>query len=495
MEPTDRAGRPAGLLESAALRAVLLAALVVALYGNTLGNGFVWDDRLTAAASPSALLRPSPGTYYRPVAMLTFAADRLLWGTDPAGFHFTNILCHGLTCWLLLGFCRNLGMSWGIAMAASVLFAAHPLQSEAVAYISGRTDVLCAVFALLAIRVWRRARHPFDAAAAGSAALFVLALFCKETAVLLPLLLPLAGRRGTGPLPVLPLLAAAGWLVFFAGAGPGLRLAGLGERLGAVAAAALTYARLVVWPSDLHLERFTPVQGFTVVTTAMAWGILGILAAGLVRLARGVAGGMLWPALTVATYLPVSGLVPIYPQIADQALFTPEHVLYLPLLGVTPVVAGAVAGIRAARLRRAAPALLLALLGVWGAIVMRRNADWRDEVTLFRHTLAYDPPVGRVWFNLGNLRLQAGDAPAAAALYREALRRSPRDAAVRYNLAIALQRQGALREAETEYARVIDLDPGFVGAYQAQAALLAARGETEAAQRLLVEARRRAGRE
>ncbi len=489
--PTGSARRSGGPLENAALRAAIVAATVAALYGNTLGNGFVWDDRLTAAASPGGLLRPNPRTYYRPVAMLTFAADRLLWGEDPTGFHLTNILCHGLTSWLLLGLCRTLGMRSGAALAASLLFAAHPLQSEAVAYISGRTDVLCALFALLAVRVWLRARRAFDVPAAGSAGLLLLALLCKETAVLLPFVLLLAHRRDRGPLPALPLLAAAAWLVFFSSTGPGVRVAGIGDRLGAVAAAALTYARLVVWPVGLHIERFTPVQGWTVATTVVAWGALGILAAVIVRIARGVDGGMLWPALTAATYAPVSGLIPIYPQIADQLLFTPEHALYLPLLGVTPLVAGAVAGCRVARLRRVAPALLVALLAAWGMIVVRRNADWRDEETLFRHTLAYDPPVGRVWFNLGNLRLHTGDAPAAAALYREALRRSPRDAAVHYNLAIALQRQGALRDAEAEYARVNGLDPSFLAAYRAQASLLAARGEMLAAQLLLEEARQR----
>ncbi len=485
------AWHPGPRLDSGTLQAILLAGLVATLYGNTLGNGFVWDDRLTAAASPGTLLRPSPGTYYRPVAMLTFATDRLLWGDNPAGFHLTNILCHGLTSWLLLGLCRSLGMSSGVALAASLLFAAHPLQSEAVAYISGRTDVLCALFVLLAVRVWRRARHWLDARAAASAGLLLIALLCKETAVLIPVVLLLVHPHERAPRPVLPLLAAAAWLLFFAGTGPGMRVAGVSERLGAVAAAALTYARLVVWPVDLHLERFTPVQGWTVATTVMAWAALALLGAAMVRIARGVDGGMLWLALAAATYAPVSGLVPIYPQIANQALFTPEHALYLPLLGLTPLVAGAAAGSRAARRRRTLPALLLTVLAAWGAIVVRRNADWRDEETLFRHTLAYDPPVGRVWFNLGNLRLHAGDDPAAAALYREALRRSPRDSAVHYNLAIALQRQGELRDAEMEYARVIALDPDFVAAYRAQAALLGARGEMEEARRLLLEAQRR----
>jgi len=544
------------LLENRAVGAALLAVLITVLYSNTLRNAFVWDDFLTAAnaaASPGTLLHPTPGTYYRPVAMLTLAMDRVLWGENPIGFHLTNILCHFAVSWLLLGLCGKLGMPPRPALVASLIFAAHPLQSEAVSYISGRTDILCALFVLLAVRVWLGAQRPFDHRAMGSAGLVLVALLCKETAVLLPLVFLIRQKRGRPPVPVLPLLAAASWLIFFAGTGPGLRFAGVGDRLGAVAGATLTYARLLVWPVGLHLERFTPVEGWSPPATAAAWGLLGIIAAGILRAARGVDGRMLWPALTAATYAPVSGLLPIYPQIADQALFTPEHALYLPLLGLAPLVAGAAArswlgacpsnapaaakgagaasGVLAtpsgdvghhrrwrasvaaalaplaprllrlavvgysdrllARVRTVLPALFLALLVAWGTVVVDRNGDWRDEETLFSHTLAYQPPVGRVWFNLGNLRLRAGDNAAAVALYREALRRSPNDAAVHFNLGIALQRQGELRGAEAEYARTIATDPEFLAAYRAQAALLATRGEVEAARRVLAEEKRR----
>lgn len=470
-----------------------MGLLVAVLYANTLGNAFVWDDALTAArAAPGGPLHLIPGSYYRPVTMLTFAMDRRLWGHNPAGFHLTNMLCHFGVCWLLFALCTAFGMPPGPALAASLIFAAHPLQTEAVSYISGRTDILCGLFALLTVHVWLRARRPFDRYAVGSTALLLLALLSKETAVLLPAALLPSAKRARSAIPVLPLLAAAIWLILFTRTGPGLRIAGIGDRLGAVAGAALTYVRLLVWPLDLHLERFTPVEGWTVAGTVLAWAVLATIAAGIVRTARRIEGGLLWPALAAATYAPVSGLLPIYPQIADRALFTPEHALYLPLLGLAPLASAGVAHRCPARLRTAVlPVALVVLLVAWGTIVVRRNRDWRDEDTLFEHTLAYDPPVGRVWFNLGNLRLRAGENSAATALYREALRRSPNDPAVHFNLGIALQRQGKLGAAEDEYARTIAIDPDFLEAYRAQAILLAARGEREAAGRLLAEEQRR----
>jgi hypothetical protein len=454
---------------------------VVALcYAGTLRNGFVWDDRLTALAPPSweTLVGSRTGAYYRPVVRLSFAADRSLWGEAAAGYHLTNILCHAAVSWLLLLLGRAVGLGGGAALAGALVFAAHPVQTEAVSYISGRTDLLCALFLLCALHLWRRARSAWDRHAVTAGAAIVLALLCKEAAVLAPLalLLPSASAVRPAPLPLVPLSCALAWLLAWStsAGGPGVHVTGLVQRLPAVAAAGVTYLRLLVWPADLHLERFTPVEGWSGGMVAVFAGILAATGAALLAAARRLPGGWLWRALAVTTYAPVSGLLPVYPQVADRVLFTPEHFLSLPLLGIGPLVTGAIAVHWPRRARAvAAPAFAL-LLVVWGAVIVDRNADWRDEETLFRHTLAYQPPVARVWFNLGNTRLAAGDFRRAADLYAAALARSPNDAAIHYNLGIALQKQHRLAEAESHYARALALDPSQRDAARALAALHAA---------------------
>ena len=123
-------------------------------------------------------------------------------------------------------------------------------------------------------------------------------------------------------------------------------------------------------------------------------------------------------------------------------------------------------------------------LAIWSVLVVRRNRDWRDEQTIFRHTLAYDPPAARVWFNLGNLSLAAGRLDEARRLYEAALAREPNDAGAHLNLGITLERQGERAGAESEYRRAIAADPRLAEAYRALAALLVARGETAEAARL-----------
>jgi tetratricopeptide (TPR) repeat protein len=148
--------------------------------------------------------------------------------------------------------------------------------------------------------------------------------------------------------------------------------------------------------------------------------------------------------------------VPVYPAIADRALFVPEHFLYLPLVGLAPLVVATVARLCPPR---AAGAVLVAVLAVWGVLVVDRNRDWRDEETLFRHTIAYDPPAARAWYNLANLALAAGRLDEARRLYGEALVREPRDAAAHLNLGITLQRQNDRPAAEREYRAAIAADP------------------------------------
>jgi len=168
-------------------------------------------------------------------------------------------------------------------------------------------------------------------------------------------------------------------------------------------------------------------------------------------------------ALAVLAWLPTSGLVPVYPAIADRWLFAAEHFLYVPLCGLVPLGAAFVGERLPAR---AGAGLAAALLAVWVPLTVIRNRDWRDEETLFRQTLRWEPPAARVWYDLGNVRLAAGDPVEAERLYREAAARAPRDGAVRLNLGIALQRQGRRDEAAAEYAEALRLDPRLGDAFR-----------------------------
>jgi hypothetical protein len=463
------------------LRAGLVLVAGALLYGNTLANELVWDDRLTAAAAAddplAALARPT-GSYYRPVVMPSFALDAALWGSAPAGFHATNLVCHVAVAWLVGGLAAALGASPGTALASALVFAAHPVQTEAVAYVSGRTDLLCALFVLLGLLAWRRSVRATDRFAVACAAAFAFALLSKEAAAAVPLVLLLPGAHPgpAPPRPVLPLLVAALWWVAWLTAAPsGIALDGVSARLPAVAIAALGHAWLLVWPADLHLERFVAVPGWSVGTTLAAWSAMGAGLLALLLLARRAPGGALLLALAALSYAPVSGIVPVYPAIAARALFTAEHFLYLPLVGLVPLAVGALA----TRRPPGAPALLIALLLAWGLVVVDRNRDWRSEESIFRDTLRHDPPAARVWFNLGNRALADGRLDEAERLYEAALVREPNDGGTHLNLGVVHQRRGHLADAERHYRAAAASVPPPADASRALEAVRAARTREE----------------
>src|SRR6185503_18707129 len=145
------------------------AALVSGLvYVNALRNPFVYDDYHTVVENRSIehlsdLRAIVLHDVTRPIVNVSYAIDRALWGTAPIGFHVTNVLLHVLNVILLFTLVRRLANDRGggvlVAFAAAVVFAAHPMMTEAVGYISGRSELLCAAFflpALLAGRRWLR---------------------------------------------------------------------------------------------------------------------------------------------------------------------------------------------------------------------------------------------------------------------------------------------------------------------------------------------------
>ena len=138
--------------------AVLLAGLV---YVNALDNPFVYDDRRLIVENRS--IRPPLNLQavvlrevMRPAVNISYAIDRVLWGPSPAGFHVTNVLLHMLNVALLFEFVRRGTGRVVSAFIAAALFAVHPMMTQAVGYISGRAEVLCTTFVLMALAAARR---------------------------------------------------------------------------------------------------------------------------------------------------------------------------------------------------------------------------------------------------------------------------------------------------------------------------------------------------
>lgn len=345
--------------------ALLILAAVALAHGSSLLNHYASDDQLTITTHPAirgggglevllstdAIGKPLRGgaSIYRPVTGLTYLLDWRIGGGAPLPFHVTNLLLYGAICLLL----HRLGRTWLSprgALAAALLFALFPIHVEVVANATGRSDLLCLLFALLSLQLslpgpGSRSRSGPGArsaaaalgAALGAAGLYALCLLSKESLFLLP--------------------AVAAWLIYCSPAGDdgGGARGRLRAYLPVVAMAGVSAAFL--WFRGRYLQSTTEVAGQGVITLHLT----NPLAAPGVRLDERV-----WTALEVLGRYLLLTVVPYEVPLDYTFAVTYAHRdLGAPLawLGLAAALLGAAAAARGLARRGAIAALCGAFLG------------------------------------------------------------------------------------------------------------------------------------
>lgn len=205
--------------------AVVLVGLAIAiLHGGILFAGFIMDDyvylsqvrNLGWSDYPSLLVRETLSVdassvwwtpagelpYYRPLAILSFAIDYAAWGLNPFGFHLVNLLLHLFCAFLIWRIAlRFFSRRWSAATAA-IVFSLHPVHCEAVFWISGRFDLLVAAASMgsiLSYMKWREQEQRSTAWVIASLFLYAVALACKETGIMVPVVIASAEILGWSP--------------------------------------------------------------------------------------------------------------------------------------------------------------------------------------------------------------------------------------------------------------------------------------------------------
>ena len=193
-------------------RSALLAAGVAALvHLNSIAGDIIWDDRVAVTGNPDVrgdrpiddvlvhdfwgqpMNAPDSHKSYRPLAVLSYRLNYAVHGAAPAGYHAVNVFLHALVCYLLVHFAATLFRrehdgGADAALCAGLLFATHPVHTEAVCALVGRADLLCAAFSLAGLAHYERAaqRTGTDTPALAAALLCVAcAALCKETGLTL----------------------------------------------------------------------------------------------------------------------------------------------------------------------------------------------------------------------------------------------------------------------------------------------------------------------
>ena len=478
------------------------ALLAGGVYLNALGNPFVYDDYRTIVANRSLddltnLRAIALHDITRPLVNFSYALDRAIWGAGPLGHHVTSLLLHVAVVILLYRLASRLSFDWrrqdgrgvqavggSLPFAAAALFAVHPMMSEAVGYISGRSEVLCAALflpALLCGRRWLRGGGARWAAA--TVALWVAALAAKETAAIFPFVLLafdlLTGEgdaharrqrmlRVHAPLVAVAVvagvarLAVLAWIEY-----PGQTI--LRWDYGLLALDVIRrYAGLLLVPTgQTAFHQVAAIDGPGDPRAVLAVASLGLMLflVWKVRRPEPVASfGLLWFLLAL---LPSSLLI-----LLDRGEPMAEHRVYLGGAGFCLAIGALVdraAGWMArssAGLRQLGAAALGLVIVAFAAQTIQRNRVWSDPLTLWGESVELAPEHYRPRLLLGEALHDAGRVDEAIVQFRTAVELRPSDPAGRVKLGQSLAELGRLEEARRHFLDAIALDPRHDSARQ-----------------------------
>jgi len=496
---------------------LLLAAAIFAVYSNILNAPFVLDDRMYIVENGEIRglsgLWPPAGTRY--VAYLTFALNYSMGGLDPFGYHLVNIVIHifnSILVYSLVALTFRTPLLKGTAAArpnlpffagalSAFIFAMHPVQTEAVTYVSQRFASLAALFYLLSLALfvkWRigksgsKGGYAFYALSLVSA---MLAMKTKEISFTLPFVILLYDlaffkvgpkERALALLPFILTLLIIPLAVLFPNAAASgidekIRRAQLDELLNFSRYEYLitqfrvvtTYIRLALLPTgqnliyDYRVSRsfFEPavIASFIFLLSIFVSAAYVFFRSRKSHSACGMlaGAGVLWFFIALSIE---SSIIPI-----RDVIF--EHRLYLPLAGAAISISGIFLSVIDFSQRRmsfgskAFASMALVIVAALGAAAYARNMLWKEPVKLYEDIAAKSPERASVHFDLGKLYRDSGRGDDAVREYKLAIALDPGYAAPHTNLGNLYLDNGLSELAMEEYRAALRIKPDDVNAH------------------------------
>ncbi len=509
---------------------LLIFFITIIVYSNSLGGEFAYDDEYFVVKNinirnleniPSFFINPSAVAFaklsedvYRPITTLSYTLDYFFWRLDTFGYHLANVLFHSFNAILLFLFLNAVLGNISIALLASLFFACHPVQTEVVSWISGRSSVLFLFFYLSALIFYVRfLKESKNIYFAYSLVLFALSLFSKEMAATLPLILiihdahfPIKERIRNKIYRYMPYFMLA---IFFVltrslvlkkisqcswwGGSPYYTFLTMSRVL-------IEYIKLLIAPLKLCAFYFIDISKS--ITETRVLGSLAVLLLLLSALpiifkrSRKASFSIWWFFITL---LPVSNIIPLKALMAERFLYLPS-IGFCILLAIFIEKIGRMKFKPFAKREKIITGLIAAtIILLYSLRTMVRNEDWKDAVSISKSIIKVSPLnpwgytslgtayLGKEYYEeaakalkkavslsmdyaspknaLGFCYLQMGKYEDAVMMLREAARLDPGNLETMNSLGVTYGNMKKYDEAIKEFEASIKIDPTFVSAY------------------------------
>jgi tetratricopeptide (TPR) repeat protein len=537
---------PSGGRTTFIIAIVAVAVVAAAVYLNTLPNGFVWDDnvqilknlRITDIRYLPQIFSSSLWSFqenpvavdsYRPIFFVTYMVEHYIFGLKPWGWHLSSIILHSINSVMVFLVAGGLLRQWrddtsasrqgqaasrrsvGLAPAsypmlfpfiAAVLFAIHPVNTEAVAWVACMVELLYTFFFLFSFHLYMsadlhdgRRRVTYLALSVAS---FFMGTLSKETAILLIMALPLYDytkrRLEYRRLKIyIPYLAATGLYM-------ALRLNAMGGMAGSepilpnyllqlLNAFPVFTAQLLKLLVPIGLSPFNIYNHISSPLDIKLFASLAVTAGLCVfiwRLQRSLRAILIPCFIITVPLLPTFYMLLYNPDTSNISILS-ERYLYLPSAGFAICLAMGLRWILGRLGRRRGGAIVLSatllLAGLYAFGSIRRNGTWKDNYTLWSRTVEAEPDNYFARSYLASVYQEMGENEKALEELLESTRIRPNFIGSRRKLGLLYYSMGQPEKAAMEFEKVLAITPENSGAHHKLGLAYYSMGQTERAER------------
>jgi tetratricopeptide (TPR) repeat protein len=488
-------------------RAVIVAALTLTFvaYAGTLGYNFVYDDQSQIVQNPnitswkfaplyftehvwSHLQVKLMGNYYRPVFLLWLLINNTLFGLNAAWWHLATVVIHVAATFMVYLLARRLSKDTVVATIATLIFGLHPVHIEAVAWVSGVTEPLLALFLIPSFLFYLNWREKLSKARfylAASVALYSLAMLAKETALVLPIIILIYEWIHRSALPIrdsrikriflsvmctTPYVAVT--IVYLVARTVVLKGLGHAQSSLSLSTLAMTwpsvlwfYIKQLFWPANLSVFYDVPY----VTSPGLANFILPVVAVAAFSTGLWLMWRKMGESYRRSMEVALAWLIlPILPVLNLSVFAEGETVhdryLYLPSIGFAIVAAIALRhlNIGSAKLYgqpAVQSALTLVIALALGLSTSSQHVYWASNLVLYHHGVTLAPESRIAKTGLANELSERGYYDDATKLFKEVVERHPNYWTALKNLGCNYLRLGMYEDAASYLNRGIELRP------------------------------------